>query len=263
MSPRAATLSSGTMTTRKLGRGLDVLVALPPAADDGTARVAETIRAASDVSVLALSGRSVEDFFRAIPRADIVANVPVGGAAETPRRAAAATAAPAPQAVPQAVPPAADIAPPWRPAPSPSPRETPPAPQPLETPNAPMHLDLPPDDDAREIQHTLFDPPIEEPQSYVAEDPAPDVFVSEAVGEPVAPPAAEAPEAPEAQAAPAAPALSMPESPALPRQAPANADTPNAADDVAAAPSAVEADDSAVFLDDEVGGSFLPDVELE
>lgn len=181
--------------SRRLGRGLDALVPLAPADADGTARVADALRGGPAGAVLALSGHSVEDFFRA-------------------------PAAAAPPVTPSVGPPVAPpVAPTVR---APSPR-----------PDADAHADAdapPPSADAG-VQYELFDPKVDLDAEPAATDPP----------APVAPVSAsrELPPSPQPTVSPTA--LTSPTPPAAP----------------------AVFDDGAAFLDEQVGGIVLPDVELE
>jgi hypothetical protein len=143
------------MAQKKLGRGLGALVSLAPASDDGTARLDEAIRAEPpEASVLALSGRSVEEFFRV---AGVEAIVP-------PR--------PVPPPPPPPEPPPGSLAPPQESCADPEPvddvaaadEEGAGTPEPGPTDVSPSP------DDAR--QFLLFDPAVDEAAVVAAGDEA-------------------------------------------------------------------------------------------
>lgn len=176
--------------SRRLGRGLDALVPLAPADADGTARVADALRGGPAGAVLALSGHSVEDFFRA-------------------------PAAAAPPVTPSVGPP---VGPPVAPVTR------------AQEPRAETAAPPPPAADAG-VQYELFDPKVDLDAELVSTDPSARDVPAAASREllPSAPAAPDAP-SPQPTAAPAAPAVF---------------------------------DDGAAFLDEQVGGIVLPDVELE
>ena len=53
--------------SRRLGRGLEMLVPLAPAGADGRVNLDVVLRGGPTASVLALSGRSIDDFVRVEP----------------------------------------------------------------------------------------------------------------------------------------------------------------------------------------------------
>lgn len=158
--------------SRRLGRGLEDLVPLAPAAADGTARLDDALRGGPAASVLALSGRSVEDFVREEPAAARPAPVP-WTAPPTAPSTTSPTTPPAARAEPVAPPPAAPRAAAVEPA-SPEP---------------------PPG-----VQFVLFDPPVVEESAAEEEVPV----------EPVLRETADAPAPPPRPAAPPAPSPATP-----------------------------------------------------
>ena len=227
------------MAQRKLGRGLGALVTLSPAEADGTARIDEAVSGASDASVLSLSGRSVEDFFRVVTVEDIVA-------VRAPQAAAPAADEPVADVAGDAD---ADDAEP-----------------------APMEA---PDEDAREVQYTLFDPVIDDGPAVVSERPASEQPTMEmGAPEPTAETPAPVSSSPPADAdRPAPPETVEPGPPSAADPAdiettdvePATTDAVLAPGPVAEPATVPETvlDDEMVFIDDAVGGFVLPDVEME
>lgn len=216
------------MASKKLGRGLATIVPLAPAGDDGKLRVQDTLFERADrESVLTLSGRSVEDFFRVAQAAEARLGTAPAVAPRAALDEAPEGAPPQPDADPVAA--ACVAATPVLPEfPAPVADEAgavcePPAPA-FET-------------------SRLDDVPI------VLDDPVLPRAVTERVEEPPAPEPA-ASRAPEIAALDPVP-LAVDEHPAPVRApAPAPEDPPAFLDDV-------------VFLDEAVPGIVLPEVELE